>query len=167
MTRLLLLVPLLAACNSHDGSWLLRLSLKDSTDEDAPTVYEVDAIGTLYGLGGGQTAFDLGAEMPLVGIVDGSEFQFSYSYGISGTDENCALLAQETSFSFEGEFTSDLGLEGEISMKDEISVQDCDPYEGEVQENVFDVTGTYINAGEGDHPQGSFAFGGFSGGGQY
>lgn len=164
MRTLLMFAPLLlAGCGSrYDGTWLVHFELTDSTEDPDAVGAEQDGYAYVYALTGGLTAFDMGDPV-LTGTIDGKSFEFEYTLGSSYTIEGCTTSSEE-SMKISGDFTPDLGMEGELEYT--YVAADCQE-EPDGWNLRYDLTGLLLNANEGEHPQGGLAFGYFGGGGTY
>lgn len=164
MRTLLMLAPLLlAGCGArYDGTWLLHLKLTENTEDPEDVGYEQDAYAYIYALTGGLSAFDLGDPV-MTGTIDGKAFDFEYTLGESYTYDGCTE-SYENSMTISGEFTPDLGMDGEVELT--YVATDCqeEPFGYGLR---YEMTGLLLNANEGEHPQGGLAFGYFGGGGTY
>ena len=167
-----MLLPMLAlgCVGAHDGTYLLTLTLRESTEESEQDNYgdTVNFTSNLYTTSAGNTFMPI-TEFALMGTIAGSAMQLEWRSG-SSRDVGSCNYAQETTAQLDVEFNSDHGFEGDFDYEQLSGTTNCDDEDDEETDRYaanYDVEAIWLDAAHDAHAIEGPNWGYIGGGGYY
>lgn len=167
--RTLLFAALLTGCSdAYDATWLVTATYDDNScnpDSDQIGTEQQVYINT-FTTAAGTFGTSIG-DIVLTGERVGPDFDLSWEYGYSTSDDSCNTIQSVTQYGMDGSFSPDGGMEGDLNLLEGELTADCDDSDLEdevVCETQWSLEGIRLNPGHQQHPFVGFQGLGGSGG---
>ena len=158
MRRLLLLLSLLAlgttgCVSKYDGSWLIFYTLAEDTQDPENNWIGVEQrmMGDFYRTKD-TYVLSLGG-IVLTGPKDGDNLDLATSVGMDNSGDDCSTYSIDTEQLFGGQFTDDMGLTGDLEVRQSLRIENCPPQSDTnlVESMKWDIEGVQLNSHSGKH----------------